>query len=95
MFPDIRDTDAVLTRFNRLISEILRGAAQRNTFSDWEVRLLLDIQVCDAESALRKGTLRRYQKAVQRHVESGRGLPFTLSEYLATSRARRCRATAA
>jgi hypothetical protein len=33
------------------------------------------------ESAKRE-TLKRYQKAVQRHMEKGAGLPLKLSEYL-------------
>ena len=89
------DSDAVLTKFNRLMSEVLRGGAQRNTFSPWEIRLLLDIETCDAQSALRRGTLVRYQKAVRRYVEGGRGMPFLLSEYLSSSRSRREHATAA
>ncbi len=89
MLNDGVDMGTVLNRFNRLIAEVLRGEAGRTTFREWEVRLLVDIHRCDDRSALRRGTLLRYQKAVQRHVEQGRGMPFPLSEYLSSRKARR------
>ncbi len=76
------DSDAVLAQFNRLIAEILRGSLNRNTFRPWEIDLLLDIETCDFGDVNKRETLKRYQKAVQRHMEKGARLPFKLSEYL-------------
>jgi len=82
MYDQLPDSDAVLAQFNRLIQELLRGNMQRNTFRPWEVELLLDIESCNLRESSKRETLRRYQKAVQRHMEKGARLPLKLSEYL-------------
>jgi hypothetical protein len=82
MHEQLPDSDAVLAQFNRLIQELLRGNMQRNTFRPWEVDLLLDIESCNLRESSKRETLRRYQKAVQRHMEKGARLPLKLSEYL-------------
>jgi hypothetical protein len=83
------DSDAVLAQFNRLIQELLRGNMHRNTFRPWEIALLLDIEACSLRESNKKDTLRRYQKAVQRHMEKGARLPLKLSEYLEAVRQKR------
>ena len=76
------DSEAILAQFNRLMQELLRGNMARNTFRPWEVELLLDIEACNLRDSTRREILRRYQKAVQRHMEKGARLPLKLSEYL-------------
>ena len=76
------DSDAVLAQFNRLIQELLRGNMHRNTFRPWEVELLLDIESCNLRESAKREVLKRYQRAVQRHMEKGARLPIKLSEYL-------------
>jgi hypothetical protein len=83
------DGEAVLAQFNRLIQELLRGNMQRNTFRPWEVELLLDIEACGLRDAARRETLRRYQRAVQRHMEKGSAEPMKLSEYLDNVKSKR------
>jgi hypothetical protein len=83
------DSDAVLAQFNRLIQELLRGDMHRNTFRPWEVELLLDIEHCNLRDSSRRETLRRYQRAVQRHMEKGARLPLKLSEYLESVKTKR------
>ena len=83
------DPEVILAQFNRLMQELLRGAMNRNCFRPWEVELLLDIETCDLRSANKKETLRRYQRAVQRHMEKGAPAPFKLSEFLEMQRLRR------
>ena len=82
MFVETQDAEVVLTRFNRLIQELIRGNMNRNTFQPWEIEILLDIEACNLRDAVKKETLRRYQKAVQRSMEKGAPAPFRLSEYL-------------
>ena len=89
MYPSVPDSDAVLAQFNRLIQELLRGNLQRNTFRPWEVEILLDIEACGLRDAARRETLRRYQRAVQRHMEKGAPKPMKLSEYLEAVKAKR------
>jgi hypothetical protein len=89
MHDSLPDSDAVLAQFNRLIQELLRGSMNRNTFRPWEVELLLDIEACNLRDSSRRETLRRYQRAVQRHMEKGARLPLKLSEYLNAVKAKK------
>src|SRR2546421_7683740 len=89
MYDTLPDSDTILAQFNRLIQELLRGNMNRNTFRPWEVDLLLDIEHCNLRDASRRETLRRYQRAVQRHMEKGARLPLKLSEYLENVKAKR------
>jgi hypothetical protein len=76
------DSEARLNRFNRLMQELIRGAMNRNTFQPWEIEILLDIEACQLRDPVKRETLRRYQKAVQRSMEKGAPMPLRLSEYL-------------
>ena len=89
MHDSLPDSEAVLAQFNRLIQELLRGNMHRNTFRPWEIELLLDIEGCHLRETSKRETLRRYQRAVQRHMEKGARLPLKLSEYLETVKTRR------
>ena len=89
MYESEPDSETVLAQFNRLIQELLRGNMHRNTFRPWEIELLLDIESCSLREANRKDVLRRYQKAVQKHMEKGSRTPLKLSQYLEGVRAKR------
>ena len=89
MYDSLPDSDAVLAQFNRLIQELLRGNMQRNTFRPWEIELLLDIESCNLRETNKRDILKRYQKAVQRHMEKGARLPLKLSEYLDSVKVKR------
>jgi hypothetical protein len=89
MYDTAPDADTILAQFNRLIQEVLRGNMHRNTFRPWEVEILLDIEACGLRDASRRETLRRYQRAVQRHMEKGGRHPLKLSEYLESVKAKR------
>jgi hypothetical protein len=93
MMDALPDSETVLAQFNRLVGELLRGSINRNTFRPWEIELLLDIETCDFSEVNKRETLKRYQKAVQRHMEKGFRLPFKLSEYLESLRSRRAAAS--
>ncbi|HYL35498.1 MAG TPA: hypothetical protein VEV17_06265 [Bryobacteraceae bacterium] len=79
---ETQDAEVVLHRFNKLLQELVRGTVNRNTFQPWEIEILLDIEACNLREAVKRETLRRYQKAVQRAMEKGARTPFTLSKYL-------------
>jgi hypothetical protein len=76
------DSEARLNRFNRLMQELIRGSMNRNTFQPWEIEILIDIEACQIREPVKRETLRRYQKAVQRSMEKGAPMPLRLSEYL-------------
>ncbi len=82
MLAETQDAEVVLHRFNKLLQELVRGTMNRNTFQPWEIEILLDIETCNLREAVKRETLRRYQKAVQRAMEKGARAPFKLSEYL-------------
>ena len=82
MMEEDPSAEAILSQFNRLIRELLRGQINRNTFRPWEVELLLDIEDCGLRESSKEATLRRYQRAVQRQMERGATAPVKLSEYL-------------
>jgi len=89
MHDSLPDSETVLAQFNRLIQELLRGNIHRNTFRPWEIDVLLDIESCNLREASKRETLRRYQKAVQRHMDKGARLPLKLSEYLEAVKTKR------
>ena len=92
-YESLPDSETVLAQFNRLIQELLRGNMQRNTFRPWEIEILLDIEGCNLREVNKRDTLRRYQKAVQRHMEKGARLPLKLSEYLSAVKSKRAGGT--
>ena len=89
MYESLPDSDAILAQFNRLIQELLRGNMHRNTFRPWEIELLLDIETCNLRETAKRDVLKRYQKAVQRHMDKGARLPLKLSEYLDSVKSKR------
>ena len=74
--------------------EIESGALARTSFHPWEVELIVDLDQCQLHTNRRR-LLRRYQKAAVRGLELGAQGPLKLSEYLARTRSRRQRASAA
>jgi len=82
MLAETQNSEVMLTRFNKLLQELVRGTMNRNTFQPWEIEILLDIETCNVREAVKRETLRRYQKAVQRAMEKGAPVPLKLSEYL-------------
>lgn len=76
----------LLPQFNKLITELLRGKLHRNTFQPWEIDILLDIEGCQLRDSNRRETLRRYQKAANKHLEKGGLSLLKLSDYLERNR---------
>ena len=75
---DLIQTELMLNRFRRLISELIRGTVERNAFQAWEVAILVDIESCDIPPKDRKEMLRQYQRAVEKQLDTGPGPPMTL-----------------
>jgi len=80
-----------LTSLNQLVSEIIGGSVRRNTFTQWELELLLDLQTCRVRKSSRSEVLRNYLRAVQQHFADGELDPLRLSTFL-DSQNRRSRA---
>jgi hypothetical protein len=86
---DLIQLELMLNRFRRLVSELMRGSLVRNSFQPWEVVLLLDMESCELEPKQRRETLRQYQRAVEKQLETGPGPPMKLSEFLQLKMTRR------
>ena len=86
---DLIQRELMLNRFKRLMGELLRGEIARNSFHPWEIEILLDMDACQLERRQRVDTLRQYQRAVERQLESGQGPPIKLSEFLIARQLRR------
>ncbi len=71
-----------MTALHQLVQEIIGGSVRRNTFSQWELELLLDLQTCGIRKGSRSETLRRYLRAVQQHYAQGALGPLRLSAFL-------------
>jgi hypothetical protein len=79
---DQRLDKSELTSINQLIQDIIGGSVRRNTFTQWELELLLDLQTCGVRKSARAELLRRYVKAVQQQFAQGSFSPMRLSEFL-------------
>jgi hypothetical protein len=83
------DCELMISRFQRLITELVRGATTRSVFQPWELEILLDINDCALDPKLSAGILRQYQSSVIRGLETGPGRPMKLSEFLQRRKTRR------
>ena len=81
-YEDLEERELMLNRFRRLIAEVQRGQTSRNTFSSWEIDLLIDLTACEVEPRRRTDIFRQYERAVQKQLEEGPGPPMRLSHFL-------------
>ena len=86
---ELIELELMLNRFNRLITELRRGAIVRTTFQPWEVDILLDIESCQLQPKRKREVLQQYQRAVGKQLEMGPGPPMKLSEFLQSKITRR------
>jgi hypothetical protein len=86
---DIEERDLMLTRFKRLLGELIRGESSRNSFQSWEVEILLDFSACELPPRRRSDILRQYEHAVERQLDRGPGPPILLSHFLILREQRR------
>lgn len=71
-----------MSALHQLVQDIIGGSMRRNTFTQWELELLLDLQTCGIRKGSRSETLRRYLRAVQQHYAQGAMGPLRLSTFL-------------
>ena len=69
--------------FSQLIQEIIGGVIRRHIFSQWEMDLLLDLQLSRMGKTARADLLRRYLKVVQQQHAAGALPPPRLGLFLA------------
>jgi hypothetical protein len=71
-----------MTALHQLVQDIIGGGVRRNTFMQWELELLLDLQTCQIRKGSRPEILRRYVRAVQQHFAQGATAPLRLAAFL-------------
>jgi hypothetical protein len=69
--------------FSQLIQELIGGVIRRHIFSQWELDLLLDLQLSRMGKTARADLLRRYLKVVQQQQADGASAPPRLGPFLA------------
>jgi hypothetical protein len=79
---DLVERELTISRFQRLVGELMRGTVSRTVFQPWEVEILVDAQNCDLPEKRRIGILRRYYAEASKQLEREGGIPMKLSEYL-------------
>jgi hypothetical protein len=72
------------TSFCQLIQQLIAGNVRRNTFTQWEMELLLDLQMVYMRKSSRPEMLRRYLRAVQRQMASGAAAPERFTSFFET-----------
>lgn len=83
MAEESHELEATLSRFGRLMEEVLRGETRRNSFQPWEIELLLDLESCPLDGRRREKILKQYRRAAEKQMDYGVLPPLKLSEYLA------------
>jgi hypothetical protein len=79
---DLEERERMLNRFRRLMGELMRGQIGRNSFTSWEIEILLDFDACELEPRRRDDIVKQYQRAVEKQLETGPGPPMKLSHFL-------------
>ena len=76
--------------FCQLIQQLISGNVRRNTFTQWEMELLLDLQLVYLRKSARPEMLRRYLRAIQRQQATGNAAaPMRFSQFFQTETAPR------
>jgi len=86
---DLIEREIMLNRFRKLVGELMRGSIARNSFQSWELEILMDYHTSPLTPRHRLETLRQYQRAVEKQLETGPGPPLKFSEFLQQKMTRR------
>ena len=86
---DLIERELMLNRFRKMMAEIIRGSLTRNTFQEWEIAILLDLEAVPLDPRRRDDILRQYIRAVERQLDAGPGPPMKFSEFLDRKSTRR------
>jgi len=68
--------------FTQFVHELIGSTVRRHTFSQWELDLLVDLQMSSVRKSSRPDLLRRYLKAVHHSLAQAASAPPRLSNFL-------------
>jgi hypothetical protein len=88
----LKATPLEWTSFTQLIQELIGGTVRRNLFTQWELSLLLDLQLAKMRKSSRGDALRRYLRVVQQCQAQGADEPPRLAAFLEASAPRKAAA---
>jgi hypothetical protein len=90
--PKLKATPSEWTSFTQLVQELIGGTVRRNLFTQWELNLLLDLQLSKMRKSSRGDVLRRFLRAVQHCQAQGADEPPRLAAYLEAAAPRKAAA---
>jgi hypothetical protein len=76
------DLNATWASYCQLVQQLAAGNVRRNTFTQWEMELLLDFQMTRIRTTSRADTLRRYLRVVQQQLAQGEPIPQRFSCFI-------------
>jgi hypothetical protein len=76
------DLSATWASYCQLVQQLALGNVRRNTFTEWEMQLLLDFQMARIRTSSRAETLRRYLRLVQQQLAQGEPIPQRFSRFM-------------
>ena len=88
----LKATPSEWTSFTQLIQELIGGTVRRNLFTQWELSLLLDLQLAKMRKSSRGDALRRYLRVVQQCQAQGAEEPPRLAAFWEASAPRKAAA---
>jgi hypothetical protein len=80
--PRLSATPSEWTSLTQLIQELVGGIVRRNRFTQWELDLLLDLELSRLRKSSRGDALRRYLRTVQASQAQGVDEPPRFSTFL-------------
>jgi hypothetical protein len=66
---------------SQLLQQLIAGKVRRNTFTQWEMELLLDLQMMPLRKSTRADLLKRYSKQVQQQQQDNAPMPMRFSRF--------------
>ena len=72
-----------MSSVSQFVHEVISGSVRRNTFTPWELELLLDLQASRVRKGSRPEVLKRYLRAAQQDAAHGSSDLLRLSAFLA------------
>jgi hypothetical protein len=71
-----------LASYSQFVQDLIAGAVRRHTFTQWELELLLDLQLARVRKSARPDLLRRYLRALHQQFVRGAATPLRFSSFM-------------
>ena len=78
----MRSDRTQLDSYRQFVYQLIAGNVRQNTFTQWELDLLFDLEKFPVRKSRRAQVLRRYVKATNQHISNGGSSPPRFAEFL-------------